>query len=189
HQGANIQVAADVNSPCQQWRLEHSGDGYYGIRNRQSNKVFDVAFCGYANGTNMGQWSWLNNDCQKFRFVRTTDGWTQIQNKNQPGGQPGKFVDANPPCGPADGANIQLWASGADRCQQFRLQPAGDVLLVNVNSGKVMDVADCGHAAGVNVIQRSRHDSDCQLWRFAHTDNGYYNIVNERSGKEITVAD
>ena len=188
YEGANIQLSTDLNSPCQQWRLEYSGDGYYGIRNRQSNKVFDVAFCGYSDGTNIGQWGWLNNNCQKFRFVRTTDGWTQIQNKNQPGGQPGKLVDANPPCGPVDGANIQLWTASAERCQQFRLQPAGDVLLVNANSGKVLDVAGCGNADGINVIQRSRRDSDCQLWRFTHTDNGYYNIVNQRSGKQISVA-
>jgi arabinan endo-1,5-alpha-L-arabinosidase len=130
----------------------------------------------------------LMNNCQKFRFVPTTDGWTQIQNRNQPGGQPGKFVDANPPCGPADGANIRLWAPSAERCQQFRLQPAGDVLLVNANSGKVLDVAGCGKADGMNVIQRSRRDSDCQLWRFTHTDNGYHKIVNQRSGKQISVA-
>ncbi len=188
YEGANIQLSTDLDSPCQQWRLEYSGGGYYGIRNRHSNKVFDVAFCGYADGTNIGQWGWLNNNCQKFRFVRTTDGWTQIQNRNQPGGQAGKFVDANPPCGPADGANIQLWAQSPDRCQQFRLQPAGDVLLVNANSGKVLDVAGCGNADGSNVIQRNRRDSDCQLWRFTHVDNGYYNIGNQRSGKQITVA-
>jgi len=187
YEGANIQLSSDTDSPCQQWRLEYSGGGYYGIRNRHSNKVFDVAFCGYADGTNIGQWGWLNNNCQKFRFVPTTDGWTQIQNRNQPGGQPGKFVDASPPCA-ADGANIQLWAQNPARCQQFRLQPASDVLLVNANSGKVMDVAGCGNADGVNVIQRSRRDSSCQLWRFSHTDNGYYTIVNARSGKQLTVA-
>ncbi len=188
YEGANVQLSAYVGSPCQQWRLEYSGDGYYGLRNRHSNKVVDVAFCGYADGTHIGQWGWLNNDCQKFRFARTTDGWTKIQNKNQPDGQPGKFVDAALPCGPEDGANIQLWSSGADRCQEFRLQPVGDVLLVNANSGKVLDVAGCGKADGVNVIQGSRRDSACQLWQFTHTDNGYYDIVNRKSGKPMTVA-
>jgi len=106
----------------------------------------------------------------------------------------GKLI-ATPPDGSQaplceyEGANIELSSDINSPCQQFRLQPVGDVLLVNVNSGKVLDVVGCGYAAGVNVIQRSRRDSDCQLWRFAHTDNGYYNIVNERSGKEITVAD
>jgi hypothetical protein len=188
YEGANIQLSAYVGSPCQEWRLEYSGDGYYGLRNRHSNKVADVAFCGYSDGTNIGQWGWLNNDCQKFRFARTTDGWTTIQNKNQPDGQPGKVIDANLPCGPADGANIQLWAADANRCQQFRLQPVGDVLLVNANSGKVLDVAGCGKTDGVNVIQRSRRESACQLWQFSHTGDGYYDIVNRKSGKPMTVA-
>jgi arabinan endo-1,5-alpha-L-arabinosidase len=187
YEGADIQLLAASDSPCQQWRLEYSGDGYYGIRNRHSNKVFDVAFCGYSDGTNIGQWGWLDNDCQKFRFIRTTDGWTQIQNKNQPGGQPGKLVDASPPCD-SNGANIQLWSPGAGRCQQFRLQPVGNVLLVNVNSGKVLDVAGCGKRDGADVIQASRRDSDCQLWRFRHTDNGYYSIVNQQSDQRLSVA-
>ena len=188
YEGADIQLSSDVGSPCQQWRLGYAGDGYYGFLNRHSNKVVDVAYCGYADGADIGQWGWLDNDCQKFRFVPATDGWMRIQNKNQPSGQPGKFVDANPPCGPADGANVQLWASAPDRCQQFRLQPVGDVLLVNANSGKVADVAGCGAADGVDVIQRSRRDSDCQLWRFTHTGDGYYTISNHRSGKQLTVA-
>jgi arabinan endo-1,5-alpha-L-arabinosidase len=188
YEGANIQLSTYVGSPCQEWRLEYSGDGYYGLRNRHSNKVVDVAFCGYSDGTNIGQWGWLSNDCQKFRFARTTDGWTKIQNKNQPDGRPGKFIDANPPCGAGDGANIQLWAPDEGRCQQFRLQPVGDVLLVNANSGKVLDVAGCGKADGVKVIQRSRRDTACQLWQFTHTDNGYYDIVNGKSGKPMTVA-
>lgn len=188
YEGANIQLSTYVKSPCQEWRLEPSRDGYNSLRNRHSNKVADVAFCGYADGTNIGQWGWLNNDCQKFQFTRTTDGWTKIQNKHQPDGQPGKFIDAGPSCAPGDGANIQLWAPSPDRCQQFRLQPVGDVLLVNANSGKVLDVAGCGNADGVNVIQRSRRTSDCQVWQFKHTDNGYYNIVNQKSGKPLTVA-
>lgn len=188
YEGANIELSTYVGSPCQQWRLEPSRDGYYSLRNRHSNKVADVAFCGYADGTNIGQWAWLNNDCQKFTFTRTTDGWTKIQNKHQPDGQPGKFVDAGAQCGPAGGANIQLWGPSPVRCQQFRLQPVGDVLLVSAHSGKVVDVAGCGKADGVNVMQRSRRTSDCQLWQFSHTDNGYYEIVNRKSGKSLTIA-
>jgi len=187
YEGADIQLANDQNGSCQQWRLEYAGGGYYGVRNRHSNKVFDVAFCGYADGTNIGQWGWLNNDCQTFRFVPTTDGWMQIQNRNQPNGQPGKFVDASPPCA-ANEANIQLWAQSTERCQQFRLQPVGDVLLVNANSGKVLDVAGCGSGDGTNVIQRTQRDTRCQLWQFSHIDNGHYTIVNTRSGRHLGVA-
>jgi Ricin-type beta-trefoil lectin domain-like len=53
----------------------------------------------------------------------------------------------------------------------------------------VLDVAGCVNANGVNVIQRNRRDSDCQLWQFTHTDNGYYTIGNLRSGSRwLTVA-
>lgn len=143
--------------------MEYAADGYYALRNRQSNKVFDTAFCGYADGTNIGQWGWLHNDCQQFRFVPTTDGWTQIQNKNEPGGQPGKFVDAGSTCEP--GANVQLWSSDAQRCQQYRLHPIGDVLLVSASSGKAVGAT----------------------WRFVHTDDGYYRVMSD-AGRLLPVA-
>ncbi|MBO0810647.1 MAG: family 43 glycosylhydrolase [Microlunatus sp.] len=188
YEGANVQLATDSGSPCQQWQLKYAGDGYYGLLSRHSNKVVDVTSCGYADGTNIGQWGWLDNDCQKYRFVPGTDGWLRLQNKNQPGGQQGKFIDAGQLCDGAGGANIQLWSFGADRCQQFRLQPVGDVLLLNAGSGKVLDVAGCGDSTGVNVIQHGRRPSDCQLWRFAHTDGTYFHIVNEKSGHPLRIA-
>ena len=163
YEGDNIALSAPTDNPCLQWRMEYAADGYYGLRKRQSNKVFDAAACRYADGTNIGQWGWLHNDCQQFRFVPTTDGWTQIQNKNEPEGQLGKFVDAGSTCEP--GANVQLWSSDAQRCQQYRLHPIGDVLLVSASSGKAVGAT----------------------WRFVHTDDGYYRVMSD-AGRLLPVA-
>jgi hypothetical protein len=175
YEGDNIALSAPAANPCLQWRLEYASDGYYAIRNRQSNKVFDTAFCGYADGTNIGQWGWLHNDCQQFRFAPTTDGWTQIQNKNAPAGQLGKFVDAGPTCEP--GANVQLWSPDAKRCQQYRLQPIGDVLLVSASTGEAVGRTDCLERSKAGVRRGDESTPACQQWRFSHTDSGYYRVV------------
>ncbi|MBA3946329.1 MAG: RICIN domain-containing protein [Herpetosiphonaceae bacterium] len=118
--------------------------------NRFSNKVFDVAFCGTTDGTNIQQWGWLDNDCQKWQFLTTTDGWLRIVNKNS-----GKVAAAPDPC-QQPGASIELLTWTGTACQQFRLQPVGGVMLVNANSGKALDVAVCNGTGGAAIQQSAR---------------------------------
>jgi arabinan endo-1,5-alpha-L-arabinosidase len=179
YEGDNIALLAPSSNPCSQWRMEYAADGYDAIRNRQSNKVFDTAFCGYSDGTNVGQWGWLHNDCQQFRFAPTTDGWTQIQNKNQPADQPGKYVDAGVTCEP--GANIQLWSPDSQRCQQYRLQPIGRVLLIGASTGRAIG-GECVRRADAAAEPGGNTAGACGRWLFVHTDQSYYRIVGPSGG-------
>ncbi|KIH98158.1 hypothetical protein LP52_14590 [Streptomonospora alba] len=57
-------------------------------------------------------------------------------------------------------------------CQRFRLavqDSGGWMSVTNANSGKALDVRDCGTAAGVNVRQWSWLDNACQQWRLEPT--------------------
>ncbi|HET9657779.1 MAG TPA: RICIN domain-containing protein [Kineosporiaceae bacterium] len=58
-------------------------------------------------------------------------------------------------------------------------------VLVNRNSGKVLD--DAGFAAndGAAVVQWSRHDGTNQQWRFIDAGGGYYRLQNRNSGKVL----
>ena len=177
YEGDNIALLPPGNNPCLQWRMEYANDGYYAIRNRQSNKVFDTSFCGYADGTNIGQWGWLHNDCQQFRFLPGSDGWTKIQGKNAPSDQAGKLVDAGSTCDAGD--NVQLWSADAQRCQQYRLQPVGDVLLVSASTGIAIGTGRSPSGQQANPPQ--------EQWHFTHTDNGYY-LVSNGQGHPLPVS-
>lgn len=62
---ANIaQLACDGNNT--QWRLEPLSDGTFKFAARHSDLVMDLAACGFADGTNVAQYDWLNNNCQKY---------------------------------------------------------------------------------------------------------------------------
>ncbi len=98
--------------------------GFVSILNRFSNKVAEVAACVNAEGARVAQWGWLNNDCQQFHFASTGDGWCTIQSKLngrvlQPAG-----------CGGV-GAAIQTATANGSACQQFRIQPVGNVLIAD----------------------------------------------------------
>ena len=83
--------------------------------------------------------------------------WTRIQNKNEPGGQPGKFVDAGSTC--ESGANVQLWSPDPQRCQQFSLQPIDDVLLVSASTGSAVGGRGCREPSGGGPPGRRVHRS------------------------------
>jgi hypothetical protein len=181
YEGADIRIGVPSDSPCQQWRLDDSGDGYASILNRHSNKVAEVAACINTDGARVAQWGWLNNDCQKFRLLPTDNGWSRIENKLA-----GRVLETAG-CG-GIGTAVQTYTWLGNACQQFRLDPVGNLLLADTSGRHVLDVTGCGntHASRLKVGAPERH-SGCQLWQFTHTVDGYYQIVNQRYGKPITV--
>jgi arabinan endo-1,5-alpha-L-arabinosidase len=150
YEGADIRLAAPAKGDeCQQWRLEYRSEGWSSLLNRHSNKVAEVAACVDAEGARVAQWGWLDNDCQKLRAVPTDGGWSRIENKIA-----GRVLDS---CGGA----IQTFAWRGDACQQFRLQPVGDVLIT--------DPANTHRIGGA--------------WRFTHLGDGFYRVADTRTGR------
>jgi hypothetical protein len=66
-------------------------------------------------------------------------------------------------CGGA-GADVRLWDWLGNACQQFRLEPAGRVLLLGA------DVRGCR--------------APCR-WEFRHTTLGYSRVIERRSGRPL----
>jgi arabinan endo-1,5-alpha-L-arabinosidase len=146
YEGADVTLAVnDRTSTCQEWQLIDRGNGLVSLTNRQSNKVAEVAACIDTDGARVAQWGWLANDCQRFRLTPSAEGWSRIVNPLagralQPAG-----------CGGA-GTAVQTFTVGA--CQDFRIQPAGDVLLTDpANTTRIGD-----------------------RWRFTHVTDGWYRI-------------
>jgi len=179
-EGADIRLNTPSAGTCQQWRPEDRGDGYASLLNRYSNKVAEVAACVNADGARVALWGWLANDCQRFRSVATDSGWSRIENRLA-----GRVLEAAG-CGGA-GTAIQTFTWLGNACQQFRFDPVGDVLVSDTTGRSVLDVARCGGRDGGRVVAGARRASECQLWRFVDTDEGYYRIVNRRSGRPLTV--
>ena len=54
--GANVEQRSDNGGYHQHWELLDAGDGYYNIRNRNSNQMLDVNGAGTGDGANVIQW-------------------------------------------------------------------------------------------------------------------------------------
>jgi hypothetical protein len=175
YEGTDILLGAPIGGTCQQWRPEDRGDGYASVLNRHSNKVVDVAGCVNADGARVAQWGWINNDCQEFRLTPTADGWSVIENKLS-----GRVL-APAGCGGA-GAPIQTFAPTGQPCQEFRIDPVGDVLIADDAGTGVLEAGCRGPA----VLVSPRRPTACQLWRFVHADEGYFEVVNVATGRPLT---
>ncbi len=173
YEGADIVLATpSAGDTCQQWRPDERGGGYVSLGNRFSNKIAEVAACVNAEGARVAQWGWLNNDCQLFRFVAAADGWSTIQSKLS-----GRVLQGAG-CGGA-GSPVQTATLTGEECQQFRLQPVGDVLLADAANRLALD------ACGATVGHRPRRPGNCQRWRFDHVADGYYRVVSAVHGRPL----
>ncbi|MEU7873402.1 RICIN domain-containing protein [Dactylosporangium sp. NPDC049140] len=56
-------------------------------------------------------------------------------------------------------------------------------VLVNRNSGKVLDDRDYATNDGAGLVQWARHGGDNQRWRFIDAGGGYFRLQNRHSGK------
>ncbi|HEX8347146.1 MAG TPA: RICIN domain-containing protein, partial [Actinoplanes sp.] len=179
YEGADIRLDTASPEACRQWRPEERGDGWSSLLNKHSNKVVEVAACVNADGARVAQWGWLDNDCQKFRFTPAGQGFSRIENKLA------NRVLAPAGCGAA-GTAVQTvtWTGAA--CQQFRLDPVGDVLLSDRTNTDILTGSACG-SSGKVVVEQKRRAGTCQLWRFQHVRDGYHRIVHRQSGRALAV--
>ncbi|WP_169945447.1 RICIN domain-containing protein, partial [Microbispora sp. H11081] len=63
----------------------------------------------------------------------------------------------------------------------------GWYVLVNRNSGKVLDVSGFSTADGGSLVQWARTNGNNQQWRFVDSGGGYYRVLSRHSGKVLDV--
>ena len=167
---AGAQQAPCSDSTDQRWSFDYLGNNYYRLLNKSSGQVLGLAGEGGAAKTQLAAWS--HSPGQQWKVGSTADGWVKFE------ARVGESVLGLASCeaGSSAGAQAGAWQKGND-CQQFRLQPVGDVKIVNANTGKVVSTDRGGIADKVNVVLWSLGELPGQRWSFVHKDSGYYQLV------------
>lgn len=177
--------ARPEQQPCdekagQQWRLDYLANGFYRLANRASGLALTVAGGpdATADGAAVEQTEWRYGPEQQWRILSANDGWLRIEARHS-----GKVLGCT-----SEGALQQATYQGDNGCQQFRLQPLGTVKLVNANSNKLLGVAQSSRDDGARVLLWRDTGTAEQRWRFAHKEDGFYQIIAEHSDKCIGAA-
>ncbi len=191
--GANVNLWDDKSVEQQRFKFEYHEDGYYTIVNVKSGKLLDVVGSGMASGTLVDQWEDNGgHDNQKWILKKTNDGYYSIISKLN-----GMYLTVN-----GSGANCDLLCVANEAGtvnQKFKLlekgTPKGEktveegiykIVLANAPTQSL--TVDGGKTEnGANVHIWTFADTKQQLFRLEYDGEGYYKIINEKSGKLLDV--
>ena len=148
---AIVQQYSRNNSQAQRWFIRDSGAGYY-LQSALGNWVLDLSGGNTANGAAIRLYT-PNGTASQLFVVSSSDVniatgvsmiITSVANK--------KLVTDVTGASTANGARVQLYSSNNTNAQKYRFESIGNGTfeIVNINSGKMLDVAG-GSTANAHV--------------------------------------
>lgn len=186
--GTNVQLYTYNESAAQKWRLVKNDDGTYLIYSVCSGRALDITH-GYSyNGANIQIYQPNRTLAQKWFLVptKTIDNGEYTINLNS---SDGKVVDI---VGGTDGAddftNVQVYKNNGTEAQKWKIIYGDDgyYTILNIETGKVLDVLGAGVESGINVQLYQSNNSCAQKWIIAESGDGY-KILSACSGLALDV--
>ncbi len=156
-------------------------DGWYYIKNVNSQKYLDVSGKKDTNGANIIQYQGTGGDNQKWYVKNLGNNVITLQS----GLASGKMLDVENGAN-TDGANVRLWQSNGASAQKFKVKKksTGVFYLLTENSGetKAIDVAGKSKANSGNIDQWKYNGGTNQQFKFEQTNAGSSNNSSSSSG-------
>ena len=190
--GSKITQEEDKGLETQKWILKKIDNNVYNIVSKCGNLYLDIPYYDTSNGKHIQLYTQNDSSAQQFFFIddnpdivsNIDDGIYQIVLKNNMtlDIDGGKYDDY---------ANVQIWHNDQVPQQKFRIQRVSGTNyyeIINVNSGKLLDVQNGNTDIGANVDQFQRNYTNSQYWYFDNCGNGYYNIISKASGLCIDIS-
>ena len=191
--GTNVWQHENNLSDAQKWSIFETEDGYYTFISKCNDLALTITDSRTHNGTNIEVNKDKGLEAQKFilKKVTTPKGTKTIEDGVYTIGtalDSKKVLDISA-ASTASRANVQIWDNVNVAQQKFVVKyDNGYYSIKNLNSGKMIDVANGEIAKGTNVWQYASNSTDAQKWIITETDDGYYNIISKSSGIYLDVA-
>ena len=146
-------------------------DGWYYIKNINSQKYLDVSGKKDANGSNVIQYQGNGGANQKWYVKNLGNNIITIQS----GLADGRMLDVENGYN-TDGANIRLWEANGATAQQFKVVKSSTgvycLLTENSNETKAVDVYGWSSDNNGNINQWTYNGLACQQFKFESTSAG-----------------
>jgi len=139
-------------------------DGWYYIKNVNSQKYLQTADNTGADGTNVEQGTGSGELGQRWYLTNTSNGYVTLKNGT------GYMLDI-PNGENADGTNVHVWSANGLAPQEFKVVQSSTgksygILTSASADTKALDVYEFSTADGGNVCQWTYTDNACQQWIF-----------------------
>ncbi len=160
-------------------------NGWYYIKNVNSQKYVEVANGTDKNGANVQQYQGNGNNCQKWYLTNLGNNYVSLRS----GLQSGRMMDvANG--GTENGTNIQIYDANGKDTQIFRIKKrsTGVYNIVSKSSGEklALDVYSWSKEDGGNINLWKASKDACQQFKFeaVNTDSSKEKEKDNNSGKK-----
>jgi hypothetical protein len=181
------------DSEAQKFTLLQNSDGTYQFLNEKCDRSVDVANGSMDNGAAVQIYECNYSDAQKWVLISHEDGSCSIQNAAS-----GKVIDV-PDANASQGQCLQMYDYNGTPAQCFYFKETqadehvynGDYeILSSMNDGaSAVDVSGGSLDDGANVQLWESNGSGAQSFTFTYSGDGYYRIINDRSGKALSLGD
>lgn len=176
------------NSQAQRWFIRDSGAGYY-LQSALGNWVLDLSGGNTANGAAIRLYT-PNGTASQLFVVSSSDVniatgvsmiITSVANK--------KLVTDATSASTANGARVQLYSSNNTNAQKYRFESIGNgtYKIVNINSGKMLDVAGGSTANGAALQQYTSNNTVAQQWTVRNYGSGKIALVSVNANKAVDI--
>ena len=193
---AQIQLYTSNGSDAQMFEITRDASaGYYTIKNVNSQLVLGLQKNPdgtYKKGVVQQTFDSSNNS-QKWIIEKNSDGTYVVKNAAN-----SSYVMDVAGASTSNGASIQVYKSNGSTAQKYNFFPKPNVSgtktiddglyeIVNVNSGKILDIASGSVESGANCQQYASNGTAAQKFVVKYDGNGFYEIVNLKSGMALEV--
>lgn len=150
--------------PCSQPYTGTVNDGWYYIKNPNSNKYLQVENNSTARGANVEIGTGTGVTGQRWYVTNSSDGYVTLKNGN--GYMLDIYYGKN-----EDGTNIRTYTANGDDAQKFKIMKTSKSgvygITTKISSDKrALDIYNWGTSDGTNVCQWSYYAADNQMWIF-----------------------
>ncbi|MBQ8985528.1 RICIN domain-containing protein [Candidatus Saccharibacteria bacterium] len=186
--GTNVQIYHHNDSCAQKWKIVRNTDTTYSIYSVCSGRVLDVKNGSSYDGANVQIYQPNGTYAQKWKLVpaRAIDDGEYVINSKA---LSTKAIDIVGGVKSAkNGTNVQVYEANETEAQSWKITYGDDgyYTILNLSSGKVLDVAGAGMSDGANVQLYETNKTCAQKWIIAKAESGY-KIISACSGLVLDI--
>ena|GEM_PF-1241040 len=181
-----VQIYTPGSTESQYWQINRLANGFYTIRNPNSNKYLDDTNASTTSGAAAQVYSKTTSCSQQWAITAATGGSYTIRSACS-----SLVLDIPGGAVSTSGTSIQLYTNNSSAAQRWTMSPLSAGTIPNgtyslrTTGGLALDIIGGSTANGARLQVYTPNGTGAQQWQFVKQSNGTFTISNPASGRYI----
>ena len=186
--GAQVQIYASNGTSAQKFKMIKNSDGTVTLKHSTNGKVIDISGAKAVNGRKVQLYTSNGTKAQKFYLDQKTEYYFDYSDndwliRSRINSASVLNVASS---SKSNAGNVNLYATTRAKNQRFTIEPVGGYYkIINVNSGKALDVKSAKSANGTNIQQYTWNATKAQLWKIQLNTDGSVTLVSAVNNTKV----